>query len=106
MSNINIQEDHDLWESKLPTDYKEIIQMSKCPEIYSTVKKEELCNNFSKGILLKEDKVVMSYLNSLQYKFESLFYFIFIYLFFWDSGYHATVMEKEVKWYRRQHSRT
>ncbi|GKC93053.1 kinase-like domain, phloem protein 2-like protein, partial [Tanacetum coccineum] len=53
-------EDHELWESKLPTDYKEIIQMSKCPEMYSTIKKEELFSNFSKGILLQQDKVWLS----------------------------------------------
>ena len=55
-----IQEDYEKWEPKLPKDYKEIIQMSKCPEIYSTKKKEELYNIFSKGILLQQDKVVTS----------------------------------------------
>ncbi|GJR80796.1 kinase-like domain, phloem protein 2-like protein [Tanacetum coccineum] len=55
-----MQEDHELWESKLPRDYKEIIQMSKCPEIYATIKKEELYSNFSKGILLQQDKVWLS----------------------------------------------
>ena len=57
---MHIQEDYDIWESKLPKDYKEIIQMSKCPEIYSTIKKEDLYNLFSKGILLQQDKVVTS----------------------------------------------
>ncbi|PWA91734.1 protein kinase-like domain, Phloem protein 2-like protein [Artemisia annua] len=51
-------EDHELWEPKLPTDYKKIIQLSKCPEIYSTKMKVELYNTFSKGILLQEDKVL------------------------------------------------
>ncbi|GJW72650.1 kinase-like domain, phloem protein 2-like protein [Tanacetum coccineum] len=55
------QEDYEIWEPKLPKDYKEIIQMSKCPEIYSTIKKEELYNTFSKGILLQQDKVVLSF---------------------------------------------
>nr|GEU66976.1 hypothetical protein [Tanacetum cinerariifolium] len=41
-------------------DYKEIIQMSKCPEIYSTRKKEELYNTFTKGIL-QQDKVLLSF---------------------------------------------
>ncbi|GKE02383.1 hypothetical protein Tco_1390366 [Tanacetum coccineum] len=35
--------------------------MSKCPEIYSTKKKEELYTIFSKGILLQQDKVLLSF---------------------------------------------
>ncbi|GJU29595.1 kinase-like domain, phloem protein 2-like protein, partial [Tanacetum coccineum] len=58
---LEIQEDHELWEPKLPKDYKEIIKMSRCPEIYSTKKKEELYNIFSKGILLQQDKVLLSF---------------------------------------------
>ncbi|GJT44016.1 kinase-like domain, phloem protein 2-like protein [Tanacetum coccineum] len=58
---LEFQEDFEKWEPKLPTDYKEIIQMSKCQEIYSTKKKEELYNIFSKGILLQQDKVLLSF---------------------------------------------
>ncbi|GJW55298.1 kinase-like domain, phloem protein 2-like protein [Tanacetum coccineum] len=54
---LEFHEDFEKWEPKLPTDYKEIIKMSKCPEIYSTKKKEELYNIFSKGLLLQQDKV-------------------------------------------------
>ncbi|GJS60803.1 kinase-like domain, phloem protein 2-like protein [Tanacetum coccineum] len=54
---LEFQEDHEKWEPKLPKDYKEIIQMSKCPDDYSTIKKEDLYNIFSKGILLQQDKV-------------------------------------------------
>ncbi|GKD51797.1 kinase-like domain, phloem protein 2-like protein, partial [Tanacetum coccineum] len=54
---LEFQEDYYVWEPKLPKDYKEIIQKSKCPEIYSTIKKEDLYNIFSKGILLQQDKV-------------------------------------------------
>ncbi|GJR62016.1 kinase-like domain, phloem protein 2-like protein, partial [Tanacetum coccineum] len=43
---LEFQEDYEKWELKLPKDYKEIIQMSKCPEIYSTIKKEDLYNIF------------------------------------------------------------
>ncbi|GKD40073.1 hypothetical protein Tco_1260280 [Tanacetum coccineum] len=57
---LEFQEDHEKWEPKLPKDYKEMIQMSKCPEIYSTIKKEDLYNIFSKGILLQQHKVVIS----------------------------------------------
>ncbi|GJY00340.1 kinase-like domain, phloem protein 2-like protein [Tanacetum coccineum] len=53
---LEFQEDYEKWEPKLPKDYKEIIQMSKCPDDYSTIKKEELYNIFSNGILLQQDK--------------------------------------------------
>ncbi|GJS43572.1 kinase-like domain, phloem protein 2-like protein [Tanacetum coccineum] len=58
---LEFHEDFEKWEPKLPTDYNEIIQMSKCPEIYSTIKKEDLYNIFSKGILLQQDKVLLSF---------------------------------------------
>nr|GEV53428.1 protein kinase-like domain, phloem protein 2-like protein [Tanacetum cinerariifolium] len=61
LNNYSEQEDFEKWEPKLPKDYKEIIQMSKCPEIYSTIKKEDLYSIFSKGILLQQDKVVLSF---------------------------------------------
>ncbi|PWA80665.1 protein kinase-like domain, Phloem protein 2-like protein [Artemisia annua] len=61
---LEFQENYEKWEPKLPTDYKEIIQMSKCPEIYSTKKKEELYNIFSKGILLQQDKVLLSFVGN------------------------------------------
>ncbi|GKF85163.1 hypothetical protein Tco_0250061, partial [Tanacetum coccineum] len=57
---LEFQEDYYVWEPKLPKDYKEIIQMSKSPEIYSTIKKEDLYNIFSNGILIQQDKVVIS----------------------------------------------
>ncbi|PWA62780.1 protein kinase-like domain, Phloem protein 2-like protein [Artemisia annua] len=59
--SLEFQEDYEKWEPKLSKDYKEIIQMSKCPEIYSTIKKEDLYNIFSKGILLQQDKVLLSF---------------------------------------------
>ncbi|GJS10879.1 kinase-like domain, phloem protein 2-like protein [Tanacetum coccineum] len=58
---LEFQEDYEIWEPKLAKDYKEIIQMSKCPEDYSTIKKEDLYNIFSKGILLQQDKVLLSF---------------------------------------------
>ncbi|GJW26764.1 kinase-like domain, phloem protein 2-like protein [Tanacetum coccineum] len=86
---LEFQEDYEIWEPKLAKDYKEIIQMSKCPDIYVTKKKEELYNTFSKGILLEQDKVVLlfdgngernklvsaamfSYLNSCPHEWKSL----------------------------------
>ncbi|GKB93684.1 kinase-like domain, phloem protein 2-like protein [Tanacetum coccineum] len=42
--SLEFQEDYEKWEPKLPKDYKEIIQMSKCPNDYSTIKKEDLYN--------------------------------------------------------------
>ncbi|GJZ22390.1 kinase-like domain, phloem protein 2-like protein [Tanacetum coccineum] len=38
---LEFQEDYEIWEPKLPKDYKEIIQMSKCPAIYSAYPKSE-----------------------------------------------------------------
>ncbi|GKA81904.1 kinase-like domain, phloem protein 2-like protein [Tanacetum coccineum] len=58
---LEVQEDYEKWEPKLPKDYKEIIQMSKCPDDYSTIKKEDLYNIFSKGILLQQDKLLLSF---------------------------------------------
>nr|GEZ90923.1 protein kinase-like domain, phloem protein 2-like protein [Tanacetum cinerariifolium] len=49
---LEFQEDYENWEPKLPKDYKEIIQMSKCLEIYSTIKKEDLYNILSTGVFL------------------------------------------------------
>ncbi|GKB65961.1 kinase-like domain, phloem protein 2-like protein [Tanacetum coccineum] len=61
---LEFQEDYEIWEPKLPKDYKEIIKMSKCPEDYSTIKKEDLYNIFSKGILLLKDKVLLSFVGN------------------------------------------
>ncbi|KAI3512299.1 hypothetical protein L1887_19614 [Cichorium endivia] len=55
---FEFQEDHEMWEPKLPTDYKEIILMSKTPEVYSMAKKEDLYNMLFKGILIGDGKVV------------------------------------------------
>ncbi|GJR15417.1 kinase-like domain, phloem protein 2-like protein [Tanacetum coccineum] len=62
--SLEFQEDYEKWEPKLPKDYKEIIQMSKCPDDYSTIKKEELYNIFLKGILLQQDKVLLSFVGN------------------------------------------
>ncbi|GJV51507.1 kinase-like domain, phloem protein 2-like protein, partial [Tanacetum coccineum] len=58
---LEFQEDYEIWEPRLPKDYNKIIHMSKCPEIYSTKKKEEFYNTFTKGILLQQDKVLLSF---------------------------------------------
>ncbi|KAI3743491.1 hypothetical protein L1987_61201 [Smallanthus sonchifolius] len=57
---LEFQEDYEIWEPKLPIDYKEIIQMSKAPEIYDYKMKKDLYDMFSKGILLQDDKVWFS----------------------------------------------
>lgn len=65
----------------MPPDYKEIIRMSKCPEMYSTIKKEDLYYIFSKGILLQQDSVVIS-------SFLYLVYLVFpvsMYLFLFEG---------------------
>ncbi|XP_022040052.1 uncharacterized protein LOC110942571 isoform X4 [Helianthus annuus] len=57
---LNFQEDYEIWEPKLPIDYKEIIQVSKNPQIYKQITKKGLYDMFSKGILLQGDKVWFS----------------------------------------------
>ncbi|KAI3737955.1 hypothetical protein L2E82_27973 [Cichorium intybus] len=57
---LEFQEDYEMWEPKLPSDYKEIIGMSNSREIYSTVKKKYLYDILSKGIILQEGKVLFS----------------------------------------------
>ncbi|XP_076950118.1 uncharacterized protein LOC143622997 [Bidens hawaiensis] len=58
---LEFQEDYEIWEPKLPIDYKEIILMSKAPEIeiYDN-KMKEMFDMFSKGILLQDGKVWFS----------------------------------------------
>ncbi|KAD7477847.1 hypothetical protein E3N88_00983 [Mikania micrantha] len=53
-------EDYEVWEAELPKDYKDIIKMSKTPEIYSTAKRKDLYNTLFKGILIQEGKVWFS----------------------------------------------
>nr|XP_043610974.1 uncharacterized protein LOC122582620 [Erigeron canadensis] len=57
---LEFQEDHEIWEPKLPGDYKEIIQMSKTPDLYSVMCKKDLYNILCKGILLQDGKVWFS----------------------------------------------
>ncbi|GKB81043.1 kinase-like domain, phloem protein 2-like protein [Tanacetum coccineum] len=71
---LDIQEDNEIWEPKLPKDYEEIIQMSKCPEIHSTKMKEELYKTFTKGILLQQDKVKEDVMFTFLLESFSLYY--------------------------------
>ncbi|KAF5783826.1 putative protein kinase RLK-Pelle-LRR-I-1 family [Helianthus annuus] len=57
---LEFQEDIEIWEAKLPKDYKEIIHMSKNPKIYSNLSNKDLCEKFSKGILLQNGKTCLS----------------------------------------------
>ncbi|KAL8259757.1 hypothetical protein R6Q59_027710 [Mikania micrantha] len=52
--------DVEIWEAKLPKDYKEIVGMSKTPEIYYNLSNKDLYEMFSEGILLKKGKVCVS----------------------------------------------
>ncbi|KAL9992834.1 putative protein kinase RLK-Pelle-CR4L family [Helianthus debilis subsp. tardiflorus] len=54
---LEFQEDIEIWEARLPRDYKEIIHKSRTPELYSNVRKKDLYVMFSKGILLQDAKV-------------------------------------------------
>nr|GFA08882.1 protein kinase-like domain, phloem protein 2-like protein [Tanacetum cinerariifolium] len=57
---LEFQEEYEIWQPKLPKDYKEIIQMSKSPEMYSTKNNKDLYNILSNGILLPKEKVWFS----------------------------------------------
>ncbi|KAJ0511659.1 putative protein kinase RLK-Pelle-CrRLK1L-1 family [Helianthus annuus] len=57
---LEFQEDYEIWEPKLPIDYKEIIEMSKVPEIYDYKSKKDLFDIFSNGILLQDGKAWFS----------------------------------------------
>ncbi|KAF5783848.1 putative phloem protein [Helianthus annuus] len=57
---LEFQVDIEVWEAKRPKDYKEIIQLSKTPKIYSDVSNKVLCEMFSKGILLQSGKACLS----------------------------------------------
>ncbi|XP_071694499.1 probable receptor-like protein kinase At2g23200 [Rutidosis leptorrhynchoides] len=60
---LKLQEDHDMWELKLPSDYTEIINALETPEKYSRMKmKADLYELFVKGILLQDGKLVISLL--------------------------------------------
>ncbi|XP_024984270.1 uncharacterized protein LOC112520203 [Cynara cardunculus var. scolymus] len=58
---LEFQEDYEVWEPKLPADYKQIIQMSKSSEIYSDKMKKDIYDMFSQGILVQEGKVWFSF---------------------------------------------
>ncbi|KAK1426161.1 hypothetical protein QVD17_14830 [Tagetes erecta] len=55
---LELQEDIDIWEAKLPRDYKEIIGILKTPDEYNNMRNKDLYDKFSKGIVLPEGKVV------------------------------------------------
>ncbi|GKA88565.1 kinase-like domain, phloem protein 2-like protein, partial [Tanacetum coccineum] len=57
---LEIQEDKEIWEPMLPRNYREIIDMSKTPGIYSINKKKDLYRMLSDGMFLQEGKVWFS----------------------------------------------
>ncbi|KAK1411762.1 hypothetical protein QVD17_32474 [Tagetes erecta] len=54
---LEFQEDYEMWEPKLPSDYKEIIQQSRTPEICDTKKKKDLYDMLCEGILIQNGKL-------------------------------------------------
>ncbi|KAM0037024.1 putative protein kinase RLK-Pelle-LRR-I-1 family [Helianthus debilis subsp. tardiflorus] len=57
---LEYQEAYEIWEAKLPRNYKEILPLSKSPEIYSTMAKKDIYSILSEGILLQDDKLWFS----------------------------------------------
>nr|XP_043635289.1 uncharacterized protein LOC122606497 isoform X2 [Erigeron canadensis] len=52
---LELQLDHEIWEPKLPRDYKEIIRMSKSHDL--AISKKDLYDILCKGILLRDEEV-------------------------------------------------
>ncbi|KAK9068522.1 hypothetical protein SSX86_012636 [Deinandra increscens subsp. villosa] len=61
---LEFQEDSEMWEVKLPRDYKEIIHMSKTPENYTNISYKDLYHMFLKGILLRKEKLLFTLSNN------------------------------------------
>ncbi|KAJ0640047.1 putative non-specific serine/threonine protein kinase [Helianthus annuus] len=57
---LEFQEDFEIWEAKLQSDYKEIMRMLKLTDVYSNTSQKDLYHMFSKGILLQDGKVCLS----------------------------------------------
>ncbi|KAI3754354.1 hypothetical protein L1987_54136 [Smallanthus sonchifolius] len=57
---LKFQESSEIWEAKLPVNYKDILKFSKSPETYLTMEKKDIYNILSKGILLKDDNLWFS----------------------------------------------
>ncbi|KAJ9564953.1 hypothetical protein OSB04_000919 [Centaurea solstitialis] len=58
---LEFQEDYEIWEPKLPREYKQLLRMSKFPAMYSTETKKGLYYILcSKGILLQKGRMWFS----------------------------------------------
>ncbi|PWA99806.1 protein kinase-like domain, Phloem protein 2-like protein [Artemisia annua] len=60
MKALDFQEDHEIWEPKLPRDYKKLIEISNSPELDSAVSNKDIYDMLFKGILLHEGSVFFS----------------------------------------------
>jgi len=55
-----MQEAYETRKAKLDRTYEEMVrEFSRSPEIYSTMRKKDIYNILSKGILLEDDKLVL-----------------------------------------------
>ncbi|XP_071741425.1 uncharacterized protein [Rutidosis leptorrhynchoides] len=57
---LEFQEDDEIWEPQLPGNYREIIDMSKTPKLYSSKRKKELYELLTEGIFIQKGKVWLS----------------------------------------------
>ncbi|KAL4560248.1 hypothetical protein LXL04_032398 [Taraxacum kok-saghyz] len=57
---LEFQEDYEIWEPKLPKDYKEIFRVSNSSDICSTQRAKGLYNTLCNGILLQEGKLLFT----------------------------------------------
>nr|XP_043611743.1 uncharacterized protein LOC122583402 [Erigeron canadensis] len=56
---LEFQEDFQIWKTKLPKDYNEILQMSKISGIYTAYNNKDLYDMFKNGILLQQNYVAI-----------------------------------------------
>ncbi|XP_071729546.1 uncharacterized protein [Rutidosis leptorrhynchoides] len=54
---LELQEGQEIWDTKLPRNYNEILKLSNTPERYSTMEKKDIYNILSRGIPLQKGKL-------------------------------------------------
>ncbi|XP_071739334.1 uncharacterized protein [Rutidosis leptorrhynchoides] len=57
---LEFQEDDEIWEPQLPRNHRELIGMSKTPEIYSSTRPKELFKLLTEGIFIQKGEVWLS----------------------------------------------
>ncbi|XP_071719037.1 uncharacterized protein [Rutidosis leptorrhynchoides] len=75
---LEFQEDYEIWEPKLPKDYKEIFRSFETPENYMTEKKKDLHKKLTNGILLQKENMVISLLSTSNFCTSHFMYIYYL----------------------------